>query len=69
MVGKGAFIGCNVNLIAPIQVGEGAYVAAGSTISRDVPAGALSVARTRHEAVLEGWARRRLSAEPAEWGS
>lgn len=42
-----AFIGCNVNLIAPVQIGQEAFIAAGSTINRDVPAGALAIARER----------------------
>lgn len=41
------FIGCNSNLVAPVTIGEGAYVAAGSTITQDVPQEALSVARAR----------------------
>jgi bifunctional UDP-N-acetylglucosamine pyrophosphorylase / glucosamine-1-phosphate N-acetyltransferase len=43
----GAFIGCNANLIAPVTIGKGAYVAAGSTITEDVPGNALSIARAR----------------------
>jgi bifunctional UDP-N-acetylglucosamine pyrophosphorylase/glucosamine-1-phosphate N-acetyltransferase len=43
----GAFIGCNSNLIAPVIVGKNAYVAAGSTITNDVPEDALSIARAR----------------------
>lgn len=43
----GAFIGCNSNLIAPVSVGKGAYVAAGSTINKDVPDEALSIARAK----------------------
>jgi len=43
----GAFIGCNSNLIAPVTIGKGAYVAAGSTITDDVPSEALSIARSR----------------------
>ncbi|MED5045920.1 bifunctional UDP-N-acetylglucosamine diphosphorylase/glucosamine-1-phosphate N-acetyltransferase GlmU, partial [Geobacillus stearothermophilus] len=43
----GAYIGCNVNLIAPVTVGRGAYVAAGSTITDDVPGRALAIARAR----------------------
>ena len=43
----GAFIGCNSNLVAPVTVGKGAYVAAGSTITKNVPDEALSVARAR----------------------
>ncbi|HEY9577599.1 MAG TPA: bifunctional UDP-N-acetylglucosamine diphosphorylase/glucosamine-1-phosphate N-acetyltransferase GlmU [Pseudobacillus sp.] len=41
------FIGCNSNLVAPVTVGKGAYVAAGSTITNDVPGEALSIARAR----------------------
>lgn len=43
----GAFIGCNSNLVAPLTIGKGAYVAAGSTITTDVPGEALSIARAR----------------------
>ncbi|CAH0347578.1 bifunctional UDP-N-acetylglucosamine diphosphorylase/glucosamine-1-phosphate N-acetyltransferase GlmU [Bacillus sp. CECT 9360] len=43
----GVFIGCNSNLIAPVTVGKNAYVAAGSTITEDVPGEALSIARAR----------------------
>lgn len=43
----GAFIGCNSNLVAPVAVGKGAYVAAGSTITNEVPSNALSIARAR----------------------
>ncbi|SDN57085.1 UDP-N-acetylglucosamine pyrophosphorylase [Fictibacillus solisalsi] len=46
-VEDGAFIGCNSNLIAPVTVGKNAYVAAGSTITEDVPSEALSIARSR----------------------
>ncbi|MDR1952913.1 MAG: UDP-N-acetylglucosamine diphosphorylase, partial [Clostridiales Family XIII bacterium] len=57
-IGDGAFIGCNVNLIAPVNVGEGAYVAAGTTVTRDVPAGSLGVGRAK-ERIIEGWVKRR----------
>lgn len=53
-----AFIGCNTNLIAPVRVGKNAYTAAGSTITRDVPADALAVARSRQQNI-EGWVTRR----------
>ncbi|MGO4890193.1 bifunctional UDP-N-acetylglucosamine diphosphorylase/glucosamine-1-phosphate N-acetyltransferase GlmU [Anaerobacillus sp. MEB173] len=43
----GSFIGCNANLIAPVTIGKNAYVAAGSTITNDVPDEALSIARER----------------------
>ena len=57
-IGDRAFLGCNTNLIAPVTVGEGAYTAAGSTITDEVPADALAVARARQKN-LEGWAARR----------
>ena len=44
-----AFIGCNSNLIAPVKIGKGAYVAAGSTISKNVPESSLAIARARQE--------------------
>lgn len=46
-IGNGAFIGCNTNLIAPVEVGNMAYIAAGSTITDAVPENALSVARAK----------------------
>jgi bifunctional UDP-N-acetylglucosamine pyrophosphorylase/glucosamine-1-phosphate N-acetyltransferase len=58
VVGDGAFVGCNSNLIAPVTIEEGAFVAAGSTITTDVPPGALSVARARQREI-EGWVERR----------
>jgi len=59
------FIGSDSQLIAPVKIGEGAYVAAGSTIVSDVPAGALGIARGR-QAVKENWARRRREPGPSE---
>ncbi|HHU76935.1 MAG TPA: bifunctional UDP-N-acetylglucosamine diphosphorylase/glucosamine-1-phosphate N-acetyltransferase GlmU, partial [Firmicutes bacterium] len=49
IVEDGAFVGCNSNLVAPLTVGEGAFIAAGSTVSRDVPPGALAISRSRQE--------------------
>ena len=46
-VGDGAFIGCNTNLVSPVNVEEKAYIAAGSTITQDVPSGALAIAREK----------------------
>lgn len=54
----GAFIGCNSNLVAPVIVKSGAYVAAGSTITKDVPSDALGVARAR-QTNIEGWTRKK----------
>ena len=57
-IGDDSFIGCNTNLVAPVKVGEGSYIAAGSTITDDVPADALALARMK-QTVKEGWAARR----------
>ncbi|MGN1401637.1 MAG: bifunctional UDP-N-acetylglucosamine diphosphorylase/glucosamine-1-phosphate N-acetyltransferase GlmU [Bacillus sp. (in: firmicutes)] len=46
-IGDNVFVGCNSNLVAPVNVGDGAYIAAGSTITEDVPGNALSIARSR----------------------
>jgi bifunctional UDP-N-acetylglucosamine pyrophosphorylase/glucosamine-1-phosphate N-acetyltransferase len=54
----GAFIGCNSNLVAPVTVGKGAYIAAGSTITKNVPADALGVARSR-QSNIEDWVTRK----------
>jgi len=58
VIGQDAFVGSNVTLIAPVEVGNGAYVAAGSTITKNVPPDALGIGRARQEN-KEGWARRR----------
>lgn len=57
-IGEQAFIGCNSNLVAPLEIGSGAYVAAGSTITQNVPADALGIARNRQE-VKVGWTKMR----------
>lgn len=57
-IGDHAFIGCNTNLIAPVTVAENAYTAAGSTITEDVPAESLGIARAR-QVNKEGWVRRK----------
>jgi bifunctional UDP-N-acetylglucosamine pyrophosphorylase/glucosamine-1-phosphate N-acetyltransferase len=58
VIGDGAFIGSDSQLVAPVTVGAGAYVAAGSTIVQDVPPGALGISRGR-QANLEGWVEKR----------
>ena len=60
-IGDYCFIGCNTNLVAPVKVGDGAYTAAGSTITQDVPAQALGIARER-QTNLEGWAEPKMEA-------
>jgi bifunctional UDP-N-acetylglucosamine pyrophosphorylase/glucosamine-1-phosphate N-acetyltransferase len=54
----GAFVGSHSTLVAPVTVGEGAYVAAGSAITQDVPAAALAVGRAR-QVTKPGWAQKR----------
>ena len=56
-IGDFAFIGCNTNLVAPVKVGENAFTAAGSTITEDVPADTLAIARAR-QVVKTGWKRK-----------
>jgi bifunctional UDP-N-acetylglucosamine pyrophosphorylase / glucosamine-1-phosphate N-acetyltransferase len=57
-IGAGAFVGCHATLIAPVTVGENAYVAAASPVTEDVPPDALAIARSR-QTNKEGWAARR----------
>ena len=47
MIGERVFVGSNTALVAPVTIGDGAYVAAGSVITEDVPADALAIARAR----------------------
>src|SRR5262249_50103857 len=59
-IGRKAFIGTNSTLIAPVTVGDGAYVAAGSVICEDVPPESLAIARSR-QTIKPGWAARRAA--------
>jgi bifunctional UDP-N-acetylglucosamine pyrophosphorylase/glucosamine-1-phosphate N-acetyltransferase len=56
-IGKGAFIGSNAALVAPVSIGEGAYVATGSVITQDVPPDALAIARERQVVKEKGASR------------
>jgi bifunctional UDP-N-acetylglucosamine pyrophosphorylase/glucosamine-1-phosphate N-acetyltransferase len=58
IIGKGAFIGSDSTLVAPVTVEDGAYIGAGSCITKNVPADSLAVARS-HQVVKEGWAAAR----------
>lgn len=65
VVGEGVFVGSNSTLVAPITIGDGALIAAGSVVTKDVPADALAMGRARQE-VKEGWVvewRQRQQAE------
>lgn len=56
-IGDNAFIGCNTNLVAPVEVADRAYTAAGSTITKKVPEDSLAIARARQEN-KEGWRKK-----------
>jgi bifunctional UDP-N-acetylglucosamine pyrophosphorylase / glucosamine-1-phosphate N-acetyltransferase len=56
-IGKDAFVGSNSALVAPVKIGDGAYIGSGSVITQDVPADALAIGRSR-QTVKEGWATR-----------
>ena len=58
VIGAGSFIGSNSTLVAPMEVGEGSYIAAGSVVTDPVPADALALGRAR-QVNKDGWARRR----------
>jgi bifunctional UDP-N-acetylglucosamine pyrophosphorylase / glucosamine-1-phosphate N-acetyltransferase len=57
-IGEDAFVGSNSTLVAPIEVGEGSYIGAGSVITKTVPPDSLAVGRA-HQFVKEGWAKKR----------
>jgi bifunctional UDP-N-acetylglucosamine pyrophosphorylase/glucosamine-1-phosphate N-acetyltransferase len=65
VIEDGAFVGSDTQLIAPVRIGRGAYVAAGSSITRDVPDGALGIARGRQEN-KEGWAALKVAQQTTE---
>lgn len=56
-IGDGAFIGCNTNLVAPVEIAPRAYTAAGSTITKNVPEDSLAIARARQDN-KEGWRKK-----------
>ena len=58
IIGDNAFIGCNTNLVSPVEVGDGAYIAAGSTITDYVPENTLAIARAR-QVIKENWKDKR----------
>jgi bifunctional UDP-N-acetylglucosamine pyrophosphorylase / glucosamine-1-phosphate N-acetyltransferase len=65
VIEAGAFIGSGAQLVAPVKIGRGAYVAAGSVITKDVSPGALAVARGR-QFEKEGWAKRQREKQKRE---
>ncbi len=65
IIGRGCFIGSHATLIAPLQIGDGAYVAAASAVTDDVPPDSLAIARCR-QVVKEEWAKRRREQSSTE---
>jgi acetyltransferase-like isoleucine patch superfamily enzyme len=64
-IGKGAFVGSDSTLVAPVTIGDGAYIGAGSCITKDVPADALAVGRSK-QVNIEGWAKTRRAKREAK---
>lgn len=58
IIGSNAFVGCNVNLVAPVTVQDSSYIAAGSTITEEVPENSLAIARSR-QVIKEDWVNRK----------
>ena len=61
-IGKGAFVGSDSTLVAPVNIEDGAYIGAASCITRDVPANALAIGRAR-QVTKEGWATARRARQ------
>jgi bifunctional UDP-N-acetylglucosamine pyrophosphorylase/glucosamine-1-phosphate N-acetyltransferase len=62
VIGSGVFVGSNSTIVAPVTLADGSYIAAGSAVTADVPAGALAIGRARQEN-KEGWVARRKEAK------
>ena len=58
IIGDDSFIGCNTNLVSPVEVKDNTYIAAGSTITKEVPEGSLAIARAKQQNI-EGWVERK----------
>ena len=66
-MGDGVFIGSDTQLVAPVRLGKGAYVAAGTTVTKDVPPGSLAISRASQRNI-EGWVERRRNKSKKENG-
>ncbi|MNO81647.1 Bifunctional protein GlmU [compost metagenome] len=58
IIGDNSFIGCNTNLVSPVEVKDNTYIAAGSTITKEVPEGSLAIARAK-QVNIEGWVNKK----------
>lgn len=65
VIGEQVFVGTNVTLVAPLRIGDGAYVAAGSTVTEDVAPGDLGIGRAR-QSVIRGWVARRRAGTSSD---
>jgi bifunctional UDP-N-acetylglucosamine pyrophosphorylase/glucosamine-1-phosphate N-acetyltransferase len=68
VIGDGVFVGSHATLIAPLTIGDGAYIAAGSPITDDVPPESLAIARS-YQTVKEGWVRKRRESKHGAGGT
>jgi bifunctional UDP-N-acetylglucosamine pyrophosphorylase/glucosamine-1-phosphate N-acetyltransferase len=57
VIGDRVFVGSNVELVAPVKLGKGSTIGAGSTVTKDVPAGALAISRTKQKNIM-GWSKK-----------
>jgi len=57
IIGNGVFVGSNVELVAPVKVGNGSSIGAGTTVTKDIPEGALAISRTRQKNI-KGWSKK-----------
>ena len=57
IIGNGVFVGSNVELVAPVKVGSGSSIGAGTTVTKDIPEGALAISRTRQKNI-KGWSKK-----------
>jgi bifunctional UDP-N-acetylglucosamine pyrophosphorylase / glucosamine-1-phosphate N-acetyltransferase len=62
VIGKGVFVGSNSTLVAPVKLADGSYIAAGSAVTADVPAGALAIGRARQEN-KDGWVAKKKATK------
>lgn len=62
VIRDGVFIGSDTQIVAPVRIGKGAYIGAGSTITKDVPPMSLSISRSKQKNI-EGWARKRMKGQ------
>ncbi len=67
IIEDGVFVGSDSQLVAPVRVGKGAYIGAGSTVTKDIPPGALAISRVEQRNILK-WARRKsaVSSQKSE---